>query len=214
MNPSIVTEAIVLKQTPVRDFDRIYTLFTRELGKIGVIAKGVRRPTSRRTSLMQTGNVVKAQLYETHDFFVLREVTLIQEVYEVSVSAQLTSFLFHIVELLDVLLAEAQPHQDIFLLAQQVMVTLLHSPRQVYLRYLEVQMLKRLGYLPGVNSVMLGRLSQQSQLMIEKLAASGIGELEGFKLAEREHQELVEFLHGYIEQAAEKRLKSLGFFSS
>ena len=41
------TEAIILKQIPIGEADRIFTLFTANLGKIKAVAKGVRKPKSR-----------------------------------------------------------------------------------------------------------------------------------------------------------------------
>ena len=40
-------EAIVLKTLDLGEADRILTLLTRHFGKVKVVAKGIRRPTSR-----------------------------------------------------------------------------------------------------------------------------------------------------------------------
>lgn len=47
MKQHIVTQAIVLQRTDFREADRILTLLTPDHGKIGVIAKGVRRARSK-----------------------------------------------------------------------------------------------------------------------------------------------------------------------
>src|SRR2546427_12774085 len=39
--------AVVLRKLDYGEADRIFTLLTREHGKVGAIAKGVRRPTSK-----------------------------------------------------------------------------------------------------------------------------------------------------------------------
>src|SRR4030043_1551122 len=41
------TEAIITKKTKLGEADRILTLYTPHLGKIQVVAKGVRRPRSK-----------------------------------------------------------------------------------------------------------------------------------------------------------------------
>ena len=43
------TEAIVLKRTDFGEADRLLTLFSKDLGKISAIAKGARKPQSRKT---------------------------------------------------------------------------------------------------------------------------------------------------------------------
>lgn len=47
MKPHIVTQAIVLQRTDYREADRILTVLTPSHGKLGIIAKGVRRPRSK-----------------------------------------------------------------------------------------------------------------------------------------------------------------------
>ena len=41
------TEGVVIRQSDLGEADRIVTVFTQDLGKIRVVAKGVRRPKSR-----------------------------------------------------------------------------------------------------------------------------------------------------------------------
>ena len=43
------SEAIVLKRTDFGEADRLLTLYSREKGKIKAIAKGARKPQSRKT---------------------------------------------------------------------------------------------------------------------------------------------------------------------
>ncbi len=45
--PTFVDEAVVLRRIDFADADRILTVLTREHGKLGVIAKGVRKPRAR-----------------------------------------------------------------------------------------------------------------------------------------------------------------------
>ena len=47
------TEAIVLKRSDLGEADRILTLFTPHKGKVHVIAKGVRRITSKRAGHLE-----------------------------------------------------------------------------------------------------------------------------------------------------------------
>lgn len=46
-------EAVVLRKLDYAEADRIYTLLTRDHGKVGAIAKGVRRPVSKLSSALE-----------------------------------------------------------------------------------------------------------------------------------------------------------------
>ena len=58
------TVAVVLKSINYRDSDKIYTLLSKDLGKIPAIARGVRKISSRRAGNLDTLNLVKVGLSE------------------------------------------------------------------------------------------------------------------------------------------------------
>jgi DNA repair protein RecO (recombination protein O) len=71
-------EAIVLKRTNFGDADRIYTLLTKESGKVSAVAKGVRKITSRRSGNLDTLNHISVSLSEnTSGFKTITEVKTI-----------------------------------------------------------------------------------------------------------------------------------------
>ncbi|MFL2776801.1 MAG: DNA repair protein RecO, partial [Dehalococcoidia bacterium] len=41
------TKAVVLKQMPIGETNRIITFYTRSVGKVAAVARGVRRPGSK-----------------------------------------------------------------------------------------------------------------------------------------------------------------------
>ena len=47
------THALVLRRRDYHDADRILTLFTPSMGKLEVIAKGVRKPTSHKAGHLE-----------------------------------------------------------------------------------------------------------------------------------------------------------------
>ena len=77
---SLRTEAIVLRRSDFGEADRLLTLYTREAGKLRAIAKGARKPKSRKTGhielfmrsdfLIASGRnldiVTQAELVEPH----------------------------------------------------------------------------------------------------------------------------------------------------
>ena len=60
---SIKTSAIVFKSINWKDTSRIVTLFTREIGKLNVIAKGARRSSSQYRGILESMNQIEAIIY-------------------------------------------------------------------------------------------------------------------------------------------------------
>ncbi|MEI6478114.1 MAG: DNA repair protein RecO [bacterium] len=67
----VKTEAIILDTTDVFDADRLFLLFTRELGKLRARAKGVRKPTSRLTGHLLEYLPTQLELIESSGGFFL-----------------------------------------------------------------------------------------------------------------------------------------------
>ena len=67
----------ILKRVNFGDSDRYITIFTKNHGKIEVIAKGVRRITSRRASSVELLNLIEFQSVRSRKNYVLTEVKLI-----------------------------------------------------------------------------------------------------------------------------------------
>ena len=64
---------IIIKRKNFSESDRILTVMTRNLGKIKVIAKGVRKITSRRAPTIDLLCLSQLQIYEGKTFYTLSE---------------------------------------------------------------------------------------------------------------------------------------------
>ena len=69
MKRTIKTEAVVLRKRSLPNQDAIVTLFTKELGKINTIAKGIKKITSRRLPHTQTANLINTVIYKKAERF-------------------------------------------------------------------------------------------------------------------------------------------------
>jgi DNA repair protein RecO (recombination protein O) len=67
-------EGIILKRRNFGETDRIITIFTRELGKISCIAKGVRKITSRRSGHVEVFHRVHISYHDGKGMYLLTEV--------------------------------------------------------------------------------------------------------------------------------------------
>ena len=57
-----MTEAVVIRTLPLREYDRLVVLYSRELGRTAAIAKGALRTTSRQGIALDDGNIIRCHL--------------------------------------------------------------------------------------------------------------------------------------------------------
>ena len=145
---SLKTEAVVLKKKSLLNRDVQISLFTEDLGRLTVFAKGVKKITSRRSPHLQTGNLINALLSSRNDHYYLQETHLISGFSELKKDEnkvrQLYSFLF----VLERLLPEQQKEVKIYNLTKNFLIDLTKSKEKelIIIKYL-TQVMKSLGYL-------------------------------------------------------------------
>jgi len=112
-----IVHGIVLKRRNVGEADRIVSIFTKEYGKIRVIAKGIRRITSRRAAHLEVFRSVVVTLHKGKTLDIVTEVQSTALLDTISSHVQKISFAYYLCELVDRLLPEHQEHADVFDLA-------------------------------------------------------------------------------------------------
>ena len=110
----IKTEAIVLKRNNYSDAHRFITLFTKDLGKVSAMAKGVRKFTSRKRASLEIFNHLKVNIYQQNQHFLITETQLINSFPAIKTNLYQTTQAFQTAEIIDVLTTEEQAHPEIF----------------------------------------------------------------------------------------------------
>lgn len=114
MKRSLKSEAFVLKKRNLLNKDKIVTLFSKETGKIKVFAHGIRKITSRRLPHLETGNLIKIEIYKKNKNMYLQETALISGFYKIKNNSDKHKFLYLFLFLLDKLLPEEQTEKEIY----------------------------------------------------------------------------------------------------
>jgi len=70
-------QGFVIRRINFGDSHRFITLFTKNNGKVEVVAKGVRKITSKRASSVELLNLIEFQSVHTSKNFILTEVKLL-----------------------------------------------------------------------------------------------------------------------------------------
>lgn len=112
---SYSVEGIVIKRSNTHEADRLITLFTQEQGKITVIAKGVRKLSSKRIGSLELFNLIKAQvMVGKGGLDVLAEVKVLKSNYSWSKYLGRVTLAYQLCEAVDKLTVEGQAHPHVF----------------------------------------------------------------------------------------------------
>jgi DNA repair protein RecO (recombination protein O) len=142
---------VVLRKLDYGETDRIYTLLTREHGKVGAIAKGVRRSNSRLAAALELFSHIDVQLARGRNLdVVLQAVRMAGPRIEADVER--TAYAGLIVELADRVTEERHPLEGIFELTVAALDELAREPepRRASALFMLVA-LDLLGYAPQLT---------------------------------------------------------------
>ena len=119
---SYKTEGIILKRTNFEEADRILTIYTKHFGKISVLAKGIRKPTSRKSPSLELFNWVKILVNRGRNLDLVSESETIRAFRFLKKDLKKVGLAFHFCELVERLTAENVKNRQIFnLLAGSLM---------------------------------------------------------------------------------------------
>lgn len=205
---SFKTEGIILKRRDFGEADRILTLFSLYEGKITVLAKGVRKVTSRRAGNVELLNRVIVYLHKGRDFYLLTEAESIETFQPLKENLTLSTYAYHLIELVDKLTAENQENRNVYSDLVEVLERLSKRPRQILIRAFEVKILFNLGFW-SVDEIEGVDFKIKELLVL--LQQTKWPEIEKIKLTETEASELERILRHFLEKTLEGKLKSRQF---
>lgn len=107
-------QGLILKKKNLLKDDKLVTIFSRKKGKITLLAKGIRKITSRRLSHLEIGNLLKFFYYKKDDFNYLKETEIIYNYPLIRKSIEKLNFLFFILFVLNKILPENEKELLIF----------------------------------------------------------------------------------------------------
>lgn len=144
-------QAVVLKRISFSETDRILTLFTREYGKLGAIAKGARRSTSRLGAATEPFAYTHVLLAVGQNLDVLTQGEVRAAFPEIRADLTRISYASYFTELVNAAVEERQPHPDLFdtLLSALYILSRTAQP-DLAARMFELQALRLLGYQPSL----------------------------------------------------------------
>lgn len=166
-------EGIVIKRRDYKEADKLITVFSKEKGKIILLAKGVRRLNSRKSSSVELFNRLNLYFLNNNNFNLLTETQLINSYSFWKNNLVRVGVAYYLCELIDKLLPEQQAHTDAYLLLENSLCLLEKAPLGSLIRSFEEKLLELLGYgLPEPVSESKGSLVGYIESITERRIVS------------------------------------------
>ena len=142
------TEAIVLKHFPYGEGDYILTLYTPNLGKIRLMAKGARKIRSKLGGhiepLMHSALLVR----KGTNLDAINQAELLDGYRSIREDLERLSQAMYFCELLDKITPDEEPHHHLFKLLQETLDILSENPQQMLIPYFQMKLLQETGFMP------------------------------------------------------------------
>jgi DNA repair protein RecO (recombination protein O) len=142
-------EAVVLRHSDWGEADRLLVLYTLELGKVRALAKGVRRPRSRKAGHLEPFTRVTLQLARGRDLPIVSQADTLEAYLRLREELLLSTYASYVVELLDRFTYEEGENRSLYRLLVDTLERLV-SPiaPELAVRYYEIRLLDLLGFRP------------------------------------------------------------------
>lgn len=144
-NRTYKVNAIVIARKNRQEADKIITVFSKEYGKMRLLAKGIRKISSKRAAYLEVFSHVSMVVYAGSGIDTITEVSSISQSRPINLESVSVAYFY--CELINVLMPERQEHGDVYdLLAnslQNVGLENLYAQSKQF----TLTLLRSLGYL-------------------------------------------------------------------
>lgn len=202
------TEAVVLSRKNFQEADRLLTIYTKDFGKISCIAKGVRKPTSRKSGHLENGTWCDVFIAKGKNLDILTEVELKQAFGLDNLKGKKTNEIYHFLELVDSLTPHNQKNSEVFhLLVNFLKKIELSQNFSLVSTVFKLRLLSILGFFSSDNL----KLSN-AKVLLGRLQNEDINNLQDeIEISQENYLKLSSFLDSIIENVSERKLKTNRF---
>lgn len=202
------TEGVILKKRDFGEADRILTIFTRDFGKVICIAKGTRRPRSRKAGHVELGNWCKVFIAKGKNIDLLTEVEVKKPFGIDNFSPEKANKIYHLLEIVELLTAPHQKNLKVFIILVNFLKRITDG-EDFYLisTVFKIKLLSTLGFFSA-------RSLEKSKIrnFFEMIQDEGFENIKNrIRLKEKDYLKLLSFLDSMIEKIIEARLKTIRF---
>ncbi len=204
------TEGIVLSHKNFGEADRLLTIYTKDFGKINCIAKGVKRPKSRKSGHVEIASWCKIFTARGKSLDILTEVELKKSFGHEDFSTTKANKIYHILELVDCLTPHNQKNTQVFDLLLSFLKKIDSGENfNLISSAFKLKLLAALGFFSADNL----KYSSAKNLLT-KFETDDFDSLKSLKIDDENYLKLLAFLDSIIEDTAERKLKTNKFLNA
>jgi len=143
------TEGIILKRTDFGEADRLVTVYTPDYGKLRLLAKGIRKPTSRKAGHLELFTHSRLLIARGRELDIVTQAETVNAFRALREDLTRTSYAHYVAELLDQFTAERDKNRALFNLLLETLIRLCEENElDKAVRYYEIHLLTLAGYRP------------------------------------------------------------------
>ena len=209
MQEFIQVTGIILKQTPIGEYDRRICLLTKERGKISAFVRGSRKPGSRLSSVTNPFSFGIFKLYEGKSSYNVAEAD-IQNYFEDLRTDYIGAYYgMYFAEIADYYTRENSDDREMMKLFYQSLraLSVPSLPRELVRYIYEIKSIVVNGEFPGVPAEK--KLENSTEYALQFIVESSIEKLFTFTVSDSVLEELGQLAEGYRKKIMDREFKSL-----
>ena len=145
-------EGIIIRTTNYGETNKIVTIYTREWGKVGVMARGAKKPSSRLAAVTQPFTYGYFLVQRSTGLGSLQQGEMISSMRSIREDIFLTAYASYIVDLTDKAVDDRKPNPFLFELLFQTLNFINEGyDAEIIVNIFEMKMLNSLGLYPVLN---------------------------------------------------------------
>lgn len=211
-------QAIIIKLRDLGEADKIVVLLGKDKGRIECVAKGVRKPTSRKSAQTDLANLGNFSLATGKTLDVITEIKLINSFPKIKASIIKTAATYYVLQLIDQFYQDENQGEEIFDSLENTIETLEELDEDykkiiTVLLCFQTKLLKLSGFLEtGLANIKEEDFHTRLTKILNFFQNSPISEAPRLLLNDQDIDMLDHYLYNQIQNVLEKDLASYRFF--
>ncbi|UCC86172.1 MAG: DNA repair protein RecO [Anaerolineales bacterium] len=146
------TDGLILHRTDFGEADSLLTVFTPHLGRLRMLAKGARKPTSRKAGHVEPFTYVHLLVARGRNLDIVSQAEALESFRPLRESLERASQAYYLGELINSFIGEGDENPLLFDLALATLARLCEArDRMLVLRFFELHCLRLVGYQPQLH---------------------------------------------------------------